>query len=120
MAQSTDVPTGQKCSALSRLYVSAYVWNGSFKDQLLAEIAKIRVGAPQDFGNFIGPVMLVVCPPFAQHSRIDWTFPAAKARTTKSPPTFRKKKMLVVRFSSAEQVRYLLFVPVVYVGSICY
>jgi 1-pyrroline-5-carboxylate dehydrogenase len=48
---------GQKCSALSRLYVSSSVWNGGFKDQLLAEIAKIRVGAPQDFGNFMGPVI---------------------------------------------------------------
>ena len=48
---------GQKCSALSRLYVSASVWKGGFKDQLLEEIAKIKVGPPQDFGNFMGPVM---------------------------------------------------------------
>jgi 1-pyrroline-5-carboxylate dehydrogenase len=50
---------GQKCSALSRLYVSSSVWNSGFRDQLLAEIAKIRVGAPQNFGNFMGPVMSV-------------------------------------------------------------
>jgi len=48
---------GQKCSALSRLYVSASVWNGGFKDQFLGEIAKIKVGPPQDFTNFMGPVM---------------------------------------------------------------
>jgi acyl-CoA reductase-like NAD-dependent aldehyde dehydrogenase len=48
---------GQKCSALSRLYVSASVWNGGFKDLFLKEIAKIRVGPPQDFSNFVGPVM---------------------------------------------------------------
>ncbi|KIM77671.1 hypothetical protein PILCRDRAFT_825106 [Piloderma croceum F 1598] len=48
---------GQKCSALSRLYVSSSVWKGGFKDQLLEEIAKIQVGAPQDFGNFMGPVI---------------------------------------------------------------
>ena len=48
---------GQKCSALSRLYVSASVWNGGFKGQLLGEIAKIKVGPPQDFTNFMGPVM---------------------------------------------------------------
>lgn len=48
---------GQKCSALSRLYVSASVWNGGFKDQFLEEIAKINVGPPQDFTNFMGPVM---------------------------------------------------------------
>lgn len=48
---------GQKCSALSRLYVSATAWEGGFRDQLLHEIAKIRVGPPQDFGNFMGPVM---------------------------------------------------------------
>jgi acyl-CoA reductase-like NAD-dependent aldehyde dehydrogenase len=48
---------GQKCSALSRLYVSASVWNGGFKEQFLDEIAKIRVGPPQDLSNFMGPVM---------------------------------------------------------------
>jgi 1-pyrroline-5-carboxylate dehydrogenase len=48
---------GQKCSALSRLYVSASAWNGGFKDLFLQEIAKIRVGPPQDFSNFVGPVM---------------------------------------------------------------
>jgi len=50
---------GQKCSALSRLYVSASSWKGGFKDQFLEEIAKIKVGPPQDFSNFIGPVMCV-------------------------------------------------------------
>ncbi|KAF7968016.1 hypothetical protein HWV62_32185 [Athelia sp. TMB] len=48
---------GQKCSALSRLYVSASAWKNGFKDQLLEEIAKIKVGAPQDFSNFMGPVI---------------------------------------------------------------
>ncbi|ETW84213.1 hypothetical protein HETIRDRAFT_408379 [Heterobasidion irregulare TC 32-1] len=48
---------GQKCSALSRLYVASSVWKGGFKDLLLSEIAKIKVGAPQDFGNFMGPVI---------------------------------------------------------------
>jgi len=51
---------GQKCSALSRLYVSASVWNGGFKDQFLEEIAKIEVGPPQDLRNFVGPVMYAV------------------------------------------------------------
>ncbi|KAF8842670.1 delta-1-pyrroline-5-carboxylate dehydrogenase 1 [Paxillus ammoniavirescens] len=48
---------GQKCSALSRLYVSSSVWTGGFKSQLLNEIAKIRVGAVQDFSHFMGPVI---------------------------------------------------------------
>ncbi|KAF9463080.1 delta-1-pyrroline-5-carboxylate dehydrogenase [Collybia nuda] len=48
---------GQKCSALSRLYVSSSVWNGGFKDQLLSEIAKIKVGSPTDWANFMGPVI---------------------------------------------------------------
>jgi 1-pyrroline-5-carboxylate dehydrogenase len=48
---------GQKCSALSRLYVSSSVWKGGFKDILLEEIAKIKVGSPQDFGSFMGPVI---------------------------------------------------------------
>lgn len=49
--------TGQKCSALSRLYVSSSVWKGGFKDQLLKEVAKIKVGGPDDWSNFLGPVM---------------------------------------------------------------
>ncbi|KIJ69902.1 hypothetical protein HYDPIDRAFT_104558 [Hydnomerulius pinastri MD-312] len=48
---------GQKCSALSRLYVSSSAWTGGFKDQLLAEIAKIKVGNVQNFINFMGPVI---------------------------------------------------------------
>ncbi|KAG6853137.1 hypothetical protein C0991_006617 [Blastosporella zonata] len=48
---------GQKCSALSRLYVSTSVWNGGFKDQLLSEIANIKIGSPVDFSNFMGPVI---------------------------------------------------------------
>lgn len=52
-----DYIAGQKCSALSRLYVSSSVWNGGFKDQFLGEIAKIKVGVVQDFAHFMGPVM---------------------------------------------------------------
>ncbi|KAH7930632.1 delta-1-pyrroline-5-carboxylate dehydrogenase 1 [Leucogyrophana mollusca] len=48
---------GQKCSALSRLYVSSSLWESGFKDQLLGEIAQIKVGPPQDFSNFMGPVI---------------------------------------------------------------
>ncbi|KAJ3753065.1 delta-1-pyrroline-5-carboxylate dehydrogenase [Lentinula raphanica] len=48
---------GQKCSALSRLYVSSSVWTGGFKDLLLSEISKIKVGSPLDWGNFMGPVI---------------------------------------------------------------
>ncbi|KAI0070584.1 delta-1-pyrroline-5-carboxylate dehydrogenase [Panus rudis PR-1116 ss-1] len=49
---------GQKCSALSRLYVPRSVWEqGGFKEQLLAEVAKLKVGPPQDWTNFIGPVI---------------------------------------------------------------
>ncbi|KAJ7180362.1 delta-1-pyrroline-5-carboxylate dehydrogenase [Mycena crocata] len=48
---------GQKCSALSRLYVSSSVWSSGFKDLLLAEIAKIKVGGPDDWSNYMGPVI---------------------------------------------------------------
>ncbi|KAF8967441.1 delta-1-pyrroline-5-carboxylate dehydrogenase [Flammula alnicola] len=48
---------GQKCSALSRLYVSSSVWNGGFKDQFLSQIAKIKVGPAEDWSNFMGPVI---------------------------------------------------------------
>ncbi|KIK64598.1 hypothetical protein GYMLUDRAFT_39635 [Collybiopsis luxurians FD-317 M1] len=48
---------GQKCSALSRLYVSSSLWNGGFKDQLLSEVAKIKVGKPTEWDNFMGAVI---------------------------------------------------------------
>ena len=50
---------GQKCSALSRVYIASSLWSGGFKEQLLTEVAKLKVGPPQDFTNFIGPVMYV-------------------------------------------------------------
>jgi len=49
--------SGQKCSALSRLYVSSSLWKAGFKDQLLQEVAKIKVGGPDDWSNFVGPVI---------------------------------------------------------------
>ncbi|KAG7447702.1 delta-1-pyrroline-5-carboxylate dehydrogenase [Guyanagaster necrorhizus] len=49
--------SGQKCSALSRLYVSSSVWKNGFKDLLLEEVAKIRVGSQLDWSNFLGPVI---------------------------------------------------------------
>ncbi|KAF8227636.1 delta-1-pyrroline-5-carboxylate dehydrogenase [Tricholoma matsutake] len=48
---------GQKCSALSRLYVSSSVWNAGFKEQLLEEVAKVKVGPCTDWSNFMGPVI---------------------------------------------------------------
>ncbi|KAH9854962.1 delta-1-pyrroline-5-carboxylate dehydrogenase [Lenzites betulinus] len=48
---------GQKCSALSRLYVASSVWNNGFKEQLLSQVAKLKVGPATDFTNFIGPVI---------------------------------------------------------------
>ncbi|EKM79833.1 hypothetical protein AGABI1DRAFT_113106 [Agaricus bisporus var. burnettii JB137-S8] len=48
---------GQKCSALSRLYVSRSVWENGFKTQYLEEIAKIKVGPCLDWNNYMGPVI---------------------------------------------------------------
>ncbi|KAJ7639079.1 delta-1-pyrroline-5-carboxylate dehydrogenase [Roridomyces roridus] len=48
---------GQKCSALSRVYVSSSVWSGGFKDMLLAETEKIKIGSPEEWSNYMGPVI---------------------------------------------------------------
>jgi 1-pyrroline-5-carboxylate dehydrogenase len=48
---------GQKCSALSRAYVSKSLWDKGFKKQLLEEVEKLKVGNPVEWGNFLGPVM---------------------------------------------------------------
>ncbi|KAJ8072850.1 1-pyrroline-5-carboxylate dehydrogenase [Marasmius tenuissimus] len=49
--------SGQKCSALSRLYVSSSQWQNGFKDLLLSEVAKIKVGNQLEWTTFVGPVI---------------------------------------------------------------
>ncbi len=47
---------GQKCSAVSRVYVPKSVWS-EIKDDLLKEIDKIKMGTPEDFTNFMNAVI---------------------------------------------------------------
>ncbi|KAL1923688.1 uncharacterized protein VTP21DRAFT_8668 [Calcarisporiella thermophila] len=47
---------GQKCSATSRVYVPDTIWE-KLKEELLHEHAKIKMGTPEDFKNFMGPVI---------------------------------------------------------------
>ncbi|PWN32703.1 putative delta-1-pyrroline-5-carboxylate dehydrogenase [Meira miltonrushii] len=49
---------GQKCSALSRLYVPQSMWtNGGFKQLLSEQVSKISVGPVEEFQHFCGPVI---------------------------------------------------------------
>lgn len=47
---------GQKCSAASRMYVPKSLWP-AFKEKYVAEVAKIKMGDPQDFTNFMAAVI---------------------------------------------------------------
>ncbi|KAI9730499.1 MAG: 1-pyrroline-5-carboxylate dehydrogenase [Cirrosporium novae-zelandiae] len=47
---------GQKCSACSRAYVPSSMWP-QFKSKLIEETQKLKVGDPENFENFIGPVI---------------------------------------------------------------
>ena len=47
---------GQKCSAASRAYIPASLWP-AVKEQLLAEVAQMKVGDVRDFTNFMGAVI---------------------------------------------------------------
>lgn len=47
---------GQKCSALSRMYVPKSLWL-KIKDRLVAETNQITVGAPTDFSHFMNAVI---------------------------------------------------------------
>ncbi len=47
---------GQKCSACSRLYVPSSMWP-EFKEQLVAGAERLKIGPPENFENFIGPVI---------------------------------------------------------------
>ena len=49
---------GQKCSALSRVYVARSLWEEKgFRKLLLEEMEKMKVGNPLEWGNFMGPLM---------------------------------------------------------------
>jgi 1-pyrroline-5-carboxylate dehydrogenase len=43
---------GQKCSAASRAYIPASLWN-DLKTKLISTVKKIKMGSPEDFSNFM-------------------------------------------------------------------
>ncbi|HPW55832.1 MAG: L-glutamate gamma-semialdehyde dehydrogenase [Thermoanaerobaculaceae bacterium] len=47
---------GQKCSATSRAYVARSFWP-SLLDELKQQLARVKVGPVEDFGNFMGAVI---------------------------------------------------------------
>lgn len=47
---------GQKCSAVSRVYLPKSMFN-SIKDELLSELSKIKMGSPEDFTNLMNAVI---------------------------------------------------------------
>ena len=47
---------GQKCSALSRMYLPKSLWN-EFKEKYTAEVGRIKMGDPEDFTNFMNSVI---------------------------------------------------------------
>jgi 1-pyrroline-5-carboxylate dehydrogenase len=47
---------GQKCSAASRAYIPASLWP-AIKEKLQSDIASIKVGPVEDFGNFVNAVI---------------------------------------------------------------
>lgn len=47
---------GQKCSATSRAYVPSSLWK-QFKSNLVQETKALKVGSPQSFDAFVGPVI---------------------------------------------------------------
>jgi 1-pyrroline-5-carboxylate dehydrogenase len=48
---------GQKCSATSRAYIPASIWNSGFKDEFAAEVEGLAMGDVTDLSNFIGAVI---------------------------------------------------------------
>jgi len=47
---------GQKCSAASRCYIPSNLWN-EVQQHLLADLASMTMGSPEDFGHFINAVI---------------------------------------------------------------
>jgi 1-pyrroline-5-carboxylate dehydrogenase len=48
---------GQKCSASSRAYIPASIWNSGFKEEFAAEVDSITMGDVTDLSNFMGAVI---------------------------------------------------------------
>lgn len=47
---------GQKCSAASRAYVPKSMWP-AVKEQIITDVKSMKMGSPEDFGNFITAVI---------------------------------------------------------------
>ncbi|MDN3676177.1 L-glutamate gamma-semialdehyde dehydrogenase [Flavobacterium paronense] len=47
---------GQKCSAASRAYIPLSIWP-AVKEQLISDVKSMKMGSPEDFGNFITAVI---------------------------------------------------------------
>jgi 1-pyrroline-5-carboxylate dehydrogenase len=47
---------GQKCSAASRVYIAASVWP-AIKELLKRDLASLKIGPTEDFGNFVNAVI---------------------------------------------------------------
>lgn len=47
---------GQKCSAASRAYIPSNIWE-DVKKFMEADLAEIKMGSPEDFGNFVNAVI---------------------------------------------------------------
>lgn len=63
---------GQKCSATSRVYVPKSAWP-QFKEKLVEETEKLKIGVPWEPQNFIGPVIHT-----ASFSKLSGAIEAAK------------------------------------------
>ena len=47
---------GQKCSAASRAYIPQSLWS-ELKKKLITDVKSMKIGSPEDFGNFITAVI---------------------------------------------------------------
>ena len=47
---------GQKCSAVSRVYLPASTWP-AVKESMLGQLSELRMGTVEDFGNFVNAVI---------------------------------------------------------------
>ena len=110
---------GQKCSAASRVYVAASRSGREMRERLADQVAELKVGDVDDFGNFMGAVIDAARVRDAARRRLDEAranaTPGRRRRQARRQPTAGSSQPTVIETTDPgyRLMREELFGPVV-------